>query len=142
MLQFKSEQLGDVILDFQHSNFCGVAYVESLTNTLGPQRPRVLLFLNGEITYGGRCLPDSHGLSQTLGQHFKLQIMDAALQLADKKIKDQSSIRQYLDLYTRLDLFSWQDIETFIRNQIVVTLEQILPYGGTIRGWQSNRIPE
>ncbi|NEQ54008.1 MAG: response regulator [Leptolyngbya sp. SIO3F4] len=133
MLQFKAEQLGHAILDLQHSNFCGVAYVEPLSNALELQRPRALLFLNGELIYGGLYLPDPHELSKRLGQHFKLQIMDAALQLASKKIKDQSSIRQYLELYIRLDLFSWQDIETFIRNQIVLTLEQILPYAGTIK---------
>ena len=133
MLQFKSEQLDNAILDLQHSNFCGVAYVETLSNALELQRPRVLLFLNGEITYGGLYLPDPRGLSQALGQHFNLQIMDAALQLASKKIKDQSSIRQHLDLYVRLELLSWQDIETFIRNQIVLTLEQILPCAGTIK---------
>lgn len=133
MLQFKAEQLGDAILDLQHSKFCGVAYVEPLSNAPELRRPRVLLFLNGELTYGGLYLPDPHELSQKLGQYFKLQIMDAALQLASKKVKNQSSIRQYLDLYVRLDLFSWQDIEKYICSQIVLTLEQLLPYAGTIK---------
>ena len=133
MLQFQAEQLGNTIIDLQHSNFCGVAYVETLSNTPDLQRPRVLVFLNGEITYGGLYLPKPDELSERIGQHFKLQVMHAALQLASKKIKDQFSIRQYLELYIRLELFTWQDIEKFIRNQIVLTLEQLLPYAGTLK---------
>lgn len=133
MLQFKTEQLGSSILDLQHHNFCGVAYVETLSNAPTSKHSKVLVFHNGELTYGGVSLPNSHELSQKLGQHFKLQVMDAALQLASKKIANPASIRQYLDLYVRLDLFSWHDVETFIRNQIILTLEQILPYDGTIK---------
>lgn len=133
MLQFKSEQLGSSILDLQHNSFCGVAYVETLSNAKGLRHSRVLVFHHGELTYGGAYLPEPHEFSQKLGQHFKLQIMDAALQLASKKIKNKSSIRQYLDLYIRLDLFSWHDVETFIRNQIILTLEQILPYSGLLK---------
>ncbi|MEM7065860.1 MAG: response regulator [Cyanobacteria bacterium P01_B01_bin.77] len=133
MLQFKAEQLGSSILNLQHHNFCGVAYVETLSNASGLKHSKVLVFHNGELTYGGVSLPDPHELSQKLGQHFKLQVMDAALQLASKKITNPASIRQYLDLYVRLDLFGWHDVETFIRNQIILTLEPILPYDGTIK---------
>ncbi len=133
MLQFKAEQLGNAILDLQHSSFCGVAYIETLSNVPNLKQPWVLVFLNGELTYGGLHLPESSELSQRLGKHFKLQIMDAALQLASKKIKGNSSIRRYLELYIRLELFNWQDVETFMRNQIVLILEQLLPYAGTLK---------
>ena len=133
MLQFRAEQLGSAILELQYSNFCGVAHVETLSHALDLKYSRILVFSNGEITYGGLHLPEPNDISQRLGQHFKLQIMHAALQLASKKVKDQSSIRQYLDLYVRLDLFNWQDVETFMRNQIILTLEQLLPHAGTIK---------
>ncbi len=133
MLQFNAKQLDSAILNLQYDGFSGVAYVEPLSNIRKLQHPRVLSFFNGELTYAGLYLPEPHELSQQLGQHFKLQIMDAALQLASKKVENQASIRQYLELYIQLELFSWQDLETFIRKQIVLTLEEILPYRGTIK---------
>ena len=133
MLQFKAEQLGNAILDLQHNQFCGVAYVEMLPRTPRTEHSKVLVFHNGELTFGGDHLPEPKGLSQKLGQHFKLQVMDAALQLASKKIGNPCSVRQYLDLYVRLDLFSWQDVETFMRNQVILALEQILPYEGILK---------
>ena len=133
LLQFQAEQLSDVILDLQRDNFCGVAYIEVASDFADLKQPRLLVFRNGEITYGGFYLPDSNKLSQKLGRHFKLQMMEAAHQLASKKIKDQVSIRKYLELYIHLELFTWQDVETFIRNQIVLTLEQLLPYAGKLK---------
>ncbi|MEM9265462.1 MAG: response regulator [Cyanobacteria bacterium P01_F01_bin.13] len=133
MLQFKAEQFDSAILDLQHNQFSGVAYVDSLSNAAGLRHSRVLVFHNGELTYGGTSLPEPQELSKKLGQYFKLQVMDAALQLASKKISNSSSIRQYLDLYVRLDLFSWPDVETFMRNQVILTLEQIIPYDGSLK---------
>lgn len=133
MLSFKAEQLGNCILDLQHNNFSGVAYAETLSHSSEAKYSKVLVFHNGDLTYGGAYLPNPHELSQKLGQHFNLHVMDAALQLANKKITNQSSIRDYLELYVRLELFRWHDVETFIRNQILLTLEQIFPYDGILK---------
>ena len=133
MLQFEAGQLSRTILDLQNDGFSGVAYIEGGPKFNSQTQPTLLAFLDGQITYGGLCLPDPIELSQKLGRHFQLQVMDAALQLASKKVKDPASIREYLELYIRLDLFKWQDIQTFIRNQIVLILEQIWPYAGTLK---------
>ena len=133
MLQFNANQLGSMILKLQHDGFSGVAYVEVKVQDPKLQRPRVLSFFKGELTYAGLYLPEPYELSQKLGKQFKLQIMDAALQLANRKVADQSSIRQYLDLYIRLELFKWQDVESYIRNQVILILEELLPYSGRIQ---------
>ena len=133
MLQFQADHLSDAILDLKQDQFSGISYVEIMTDSAGLKQPRLLVFQNGEITYGGLYLPDPNELSKKLGRHFKLQVMDAAHQLASKKIEDQTSIRKYLELYIRLELFTWQDLETFMRNEIVLILEQLLPYPGTLK---------
>ncbi|MEM7792998.1 MAG: response regulator [Cyanobacteria bacterium P01_C01_bin.118] len=140
MLQFKAEQLGEAILDLQHSDFCGVAYLETLPNTAHTKHPKVLTFLNGELTYCGSALPKPIDISQKLGQHFNLDIIGAALQLAKKKVDDQTSVRQYLELFVRLRIFTWQDIETYVRKQVVLTLEQVLPYAGKLTLNTSNSV--
>ena len=133
MLQFQAEHLSNAILDLQQDKFSGIGYVEIMADSAGLKQPRLLVFRNGEITYGGLYLPEPNELSKKLGRHFKLQVMDAAHQLASKKIEDQASIRKYLELYIRLELFTWQDVETFMRNQVVLMLEQLLPYPGTLK---------
>lgn len=140
MLQFKAEQLGEAILDLQHGNFCGVAYLETLPNVAQTKHPRVLTFLNGELTYCGSSLPEPIDLSQKLGQHFNLDIMGAALQLAKKKVDDQTSVRKYLELFVRLKIFTWPDVEKYIRKQAVLTLEQVLPYAGRLTLNTSNPV--
>ena len=133
LIQFQSGQLSDVILNLQSDIFCGVTHIEVASDFADLAQPRVLIFRNGEITYGGLYLPDPNRLSQKIGRHFKLQLMEAAHQLASKKIENKTSIRKYLELYIHLELFTWQDVETFIRNQIVLTLEQLLPYAGKLK---------
>ncbi|MGD1950896.1 MAG: response regulator [Leptolyngbyaceae cyanobacterium] len=133
MLQFNAEQIGHAILDLQQSNFSGIAYVETLSDAAKLKRPKVLTFLNGALTYGGPYLPEPRELSRELGEHFNLQVMDAAFQLASKKVKNSASIRQHLELYIRLELFDWEAVESFIRNQLILVLEQIWPYGGNLK---------
>ncbi|MDJ0707146.1 MAG: response regulator [Leptolyngbyaceae cyanobacterium MO_188.B28] len=133
MLQFQAEQLSEAILNLQKDKFSGIGYIENIADSEGLKKPRILVFRNGEITYGGLYLPEPQALSKKLGGHFKLQVMDSAYQLASKKIEDPTSIRKYLELYIRLELFTWQDVETFMRNQVVLILEQLLPYPGTLK---------
>lgn len=132
MLQFQPGYLGTLITELQEKSFCGVVHVDVASDSKGPKNDRLLVFHNGEITYGGACIPDPNSLSQVLAQHFKLPLMDDALQLAKKKLGEQVSIRKYLELYVQLSLMSWQDVETFIRNHIVLMLERVLPCSGTL----------
>ena len=130
MLQFNAEQLGSTILSLQHDNFCGVAHIEAFPNVIKEKRSIVLILHNGQLTYCGLSLPNPVDLSKALGQHFDLEIMGTALQLAKKRIQDQTSIRQYLELFIRLKLFTWQDIEKYVRKQSVLLLEQIFSCPG------------
>ncbi|MEA5462520.1 response regulator [Leptothoe sp. PORK10 BA2] len=132
MLQFESEQLGDLILQLQNEHFCGVASIETLSNVSTIKHPRILVFLDGEITYGGLSLPNPIELSKELGQHLKLDIMEAALQLAQKKVDDPTSVRKYLELFILLKLFDWKDVESYMRTQTTLVLEQIYPYAGRL----------
>ncbi|MEO0395912.1 MAG: response regulator, partial [Cyanobacteria bacterium P01_A01_bin.137] len=132
MLQFESEQLGNLILKLEHEQFSGIASVETLSNVSTIKHPRVLVFFNGELTYCGLSRPEPIELSQKLGQHFQLDIMEAALQLAQKRVDDPTSVRKYLDLFIRLKLFDWPAVEAYMRNQAALVLEQIYPYAGRL----------
>ena len=93
MLQFQPGYLGALISDLQEKSFCGVAHVDIESDSNRPKNDRLLVFHNGEITYGGADIPDPNSLSQVLAKHFNLPLMDDALQLAKKKLGEQVSIR-------------------------------------------------
>ncbi len=132
MLQFESEQLGNLILKLEHEQFSGIASVETSSNVSTIKHPRILVFFNGELTYCGLSRPDPIELSQKLGQHFQLDIMEAALQLAQKRVDDPTSVRRYLELFIRLKLFDWSAVEDYMRSQAALVLEQIYPHAGRL----------
>ncbi|MEL6230396.1 MAG: response regulator [Cyanobacteria bacterium J06627_3] len=132
MLQFESEQLGNLILKLEHEQFSGIASVETLSNVSTIKHPRILAFFNGELTYCGLSRPEPIELSRKLGQHFQLDIMEAALQLAQKRVDDPTSVRKYLELFVRLKLFDWLAVEDYMRSQAALMLEQIYPHAGRL----------
>ncbi|MEL6332679.1 MAG: response regulator [Cyanobacteria bacterium J06626_26] len=132
MLQFESEQLGNLILKLEHEKFSGIASVETLLNVSTIKHPRILAFFNGELTYCGLSRPEPIELSRKLGQHFQLDIMEAALQLAQKRVDDPTSVRKYLELFVRLKLFDWPTVEDYMRSQAALMLEQIYPHAGRL----------
>lgn len=132
MLQFQPRCLGNLITELQDKNFCGVAHLDVAFQSSNQKQDSLLFFYNGEITYGGDYIPDPNTLSNALANHFKLPLIQDAFQLAKKKIGDQSSLRKYLELYIQLNLLSWQDVESFIRNNLVLMLERVLPCAGKI----------
>ncbi|MEM9218050.1 MAG: response regulator [Cyanobacteria bacterium P01_F01_bin.150] len=132
MLQFQPGDLGGVITELQGQSFCGTAHVDVVENFNDRRQHRFLIFHQGDITYGGDYIPNPNNFSTALANHFKLPLIREAFQLAKKKVNDQTSIRQYLELYIQLNLLSWQDIETFIRNNIVLMLERVFSCSGKI----------
>ena len=132
MLQFQSGQLHHVMHELQRDQFCGVAKVELISAPKELFTPHVLAFHNGAITYGGSKLPNPEELSQELGRIFNINIMDAALRLANKKVKNKVSLREYLEFFVQLELVNWEAITNYILSQVVLMFDQLLPYAGNI----------
>jgi twitching motility two-component system response regulator PilG len=47
-----------------------------------------------------------------------------------QKVTTQTSIWEFLELLVKMRLFSWEQIETIVHTQVVLTLEQVLPHAG------------
>lgn len=133
MLKFEAGTLENKILNLQNNNFSGVAYIRLLNSQESLNQIHVFHFFNGELTYGGLSLPQPYELSKKIGDKLKLKTMDAALRLATKRVKNPLSIREYIEFYVQLELFTWNDVEQIIRKQIVLFLEQLLPCAGVIK---------
>ncbi|MEM9803936.1 MAG: response regulator [Cyanobacteria bacterium P01_D01_bin.56] len=133
MLKFEAGTLEHTILNLQKNLFSGVAYTRLLHPSDSPDTLKVFNFLNGELTYGGSYLPKPYELSKQIGDKLKLTTIDAALSMASRSVKNPLSIREYLEFYTQIELFSWQDFEKIIRNQLILNLEQVLPCAGLLK---------
>jgi CheY-like chemotaxis protein len=130
--EFKSHQLSYFLDTFRRQEFSGVINVQVESPWISGARRRLLTFHQGWMTYAGVEMPTAPEFVASLGHEFKVQVMESALKLANKKVQDPRLIREYLELFVRLNLFQWQDIEALMRTKIIGILEQLIPYSGTI----------
>lgn len=132
MLQFQAGKLQQSLEKLHQDCFTGAAYIDVSINSHNTVRSQVVFFKAGAITYVGDTLPNPSEFSQDIGKKLNLKIMNAAIKMAEKKAKDPASIHAYLSIYTRINLFKWNDLEKLMYNQTVLRLEQLLPYEGRL----------
>ena len=132
MQQFQSLQLPYSLARLRSQKFSGVANILVEPPHLNQYRKRVLIFHEGWMTYAGENLITAHEMAHLLGRKFNLPVMESALQLATKKVKNKTSIYDYLALFVRLELFTWEDLVGFTQTKLLGTLEQLIPYAGSI----------
>ncbi|MGB7416160.1 MAG: response regulator [Thermosynechococcaceae cyanobacterium] len=133
MNSFKSEQLLSVLQVYHQKLFTGILQVDVTVAEGQAQRSRLIVFTQGLITYVGLNFPKKQDLVKRIGKQLQNKNIASAIKLAEKKNKDGSSLLDYLTLFVQLELFSWKDFEAFMQNCVVWTLEQIMPYPGTLK---------
>ena len=132
MLQFQAGKLKKSLEKLRQDHFSGAAYIDVSINTHSTVRSQVAYFKEGAITYIGDSLPNPIDFSQDIGKLLNLKIINAAIKMAEKKVKNPTSIHAYLSIYTRINLFKWDQIEKLMFNQAVLRLDQLLPYEGRL----------
>ena len=131
MLQsYQSQQLIPILEDLQQQHANGTLYLEAEINSIHKKISRVLILKDGQITYGGLKIPKSQDFAKMLGQKFKREWIDTAITFATQKATTQTSVRELLELMVRMRMFTWEQIETLVHTQVVLTLEQVLPHPG------------
>ena len=131
--QYQAQQLATLLEAIQNKQASGVLYLDAEINPARKLRSRVLVWKEGRLMYGGTMVPDPHSLVKTLEQKLSREWVSSAVAFAMRQITDQTSIRELLERLVEMQLFSWEQIESVIYNQILLTLEQVLPYSGTFR---------
>ncbi|MGF1601994.1 MAG: PleD family two-component system response regulator [Thermosynechococcaceae cyanobacterium] len=133
MTSFKPEQLLSVLQVYHQKLFTGILQVDVTVVEGQAQRSRLIVFTQGLITYVGLNFPKKQELVKRIGRQLQNKNISSAINLAEKKNKDGSSLLDYLTLFVQLELFNWKDFEEFMQSTIVWTLEQIVPYQGTLK---------
>lgn len=131
MLQnsYQAQQLNPLLKELRIRRSNGILYLNPEIKSL-QKKTRVLVWKNGEITYAGLKVPSNLEFAKMLKQKFKRETIDTAISLAMQKITAQTSTRSLLELLIKMRQFTWEQIETLIHNQVVLTLEQVLPLAG------------
>jgi twitching motility two-component system response regulator PilG len=128
--QYHCKQLVPLLKSLQREHISGTLYFDAQVNGEQKLRSRVLVLNDGEIIYGGLNIPNNLEFAQKLGKKFKPVVIDAALNLAREKAIAKTSFREILELLVKMRVLTWEQIETIAHHQVVLTLEQLLPYSG------------
>ncbi|WP_009632237.1 response regulator [Synechocystis sp. PCC 7509] len=130
---YQKQQLATVLEAFQAKQNYGVLYLDAEINLQATKRSRVLVLHNGKIVYGDIILPTNREFAKILGKQLNREWSESAIALATQKATNKTSTRALLDLLIKMRLFTWEQVETFVHKQVVLTLEQLLPHAGYYR---------
>lgn len=128
--QYQAQQLPTLLEALQNKEVSGTLYLNAEINPEQKKRSRVLVWKDGRIIYGGIKVPDAQGFVKMLQQKLNREWVDSAVAFAMRQATTQNSIRALLERLVQMQLFSWEQIETVIHTQVVLTLEQMLPHAG------------
>ncbi|PSB00635.1 response regulator [Merismopedia glauca] len=126
------EQLPQLLEDLQSQYITGSVEVEVSINSQHKTRKRVICWHNGKIVYAGLQIPNNQTLTRMLMQKFRSEWVEAAIKVVNPKITPKTSIREFLDMLVNMRVLTWGQIETEIHKQIIITIEQLLPYSGIV----------
>lgn len=129
--QYQAQQLPALLEAIQNKQVSGALYVNAEVKPGQNLRSRVLIWKDGRIIYGGKTIPDAKSLVKLLEQKLSREWVASAIAFAMQQVTDKTSIRSLLERLVEMQLFTWEQIENVVYNQLLLTLEQVLPYAGT-----------
>ena len=129
--QYRSQQLATLLETFR-TQTSGTLSINAEINS-AQSRSCILVWRNGEITYGGSKIPNSQEFVQEIGQQLKPDLINVAFNLAKQKATNPQSARSLLETLVKMRLFSWEQVKTLVQAQTVQVLEQVLPYAGQLQ---------
>lgn len=130
--QYQAQQLPQLLEGLQNKQVNGVLYLDSETNA-GEIRTYILVWKDGRMIYGGNTIPEARSLVKMLEQKLSREWISSAVAFALRQASEEKSIRSLLERLVEMHLFTWEQIESVVYNQLIITLEQALPLAGKFR---------
>jgi twitching motility two-component system response regulator PilG len=88
--QYKEQHLKSVIENLRSNLASGSLHLEIKIEAQQKVKNCIIVWQNGEITYAGDRIPSDLELLKKIGQKFKPDVIDAAIDLAKKKRQIQN----------------------------------------------------
>ncbi len=139
--KYESGQLNSILNSLFKQKTSGILNLETQVDSWQNQRSCILILQQGALVYGDINIsqpPNNKQLCKMLGEELNPGLINAALSVASEKIGNFTSIKESVGLLCRMRVFTWQEVETFIANKVILILERFLPYPG-IAQWQESR---
>jgi CheY-like chemotaxis protein len=132
LIPYQSQDLARLIESFRQQQASGTLQLEVEVQP-GKCWQRVLIWYQGEITYGGHKLIDRGELIRTLVQKFKPEYTQSIEGWLIQQLVYPHSSRELLTFLVQRQVLSWEQIETWAQGQVVFTLEQAISFAGKYR---------
>jgi CheY-like chemotaxis protein len=132
MITFQAGQLSNSIRQLEQDQFTGTANLTT-TEEGGESLSKILFFWKGTLTFAGDRLPTPLEFMEFLKDSLKLTFLDSALSVVETRVKNKNSIRELVDFLQRFGLVKWENIESIMEQQLLVTLEYFLTCPGTLQ---------
>lgn len=128
--QYPAQKLTTLLEALQNRQASGILYLEAEIAPERQKRTRVLAWKDGRIVYAGKNVPDAPHFVKMLEKKLNREWVDSAVAFAMRQPTTQTSIRALLVRLVEMQLFTWEQIESVVYTQVVLTLEQVLPHPG------------
>ena len=128
--QYQAQELSNLLENIQAKQASGVLYIDAQVDSEKLAKSRVLIWKDGRTLYGGKTVPDAQSLVKLLEQKLSREWVASAVAFAMRQVTEQASLRDVLERLVQMQLYNWEQIESVIYSQLILTVEQILPYPG------------
>ncbi len=132
MINFQVGNLNNVLSQLEQKASEGVLQINVTTEPGNSNFSQIIALKQGRIVYGGSELITPEALAERIAQKLDISIINTALKASTSKIQDKTSFEELFSLLRRYRLLQPHQLEEVLTQDIIQTLEQILPYGGSI----------
>jgi CheY-like chemotaxis protein len=124
--QFQPEDLNGLMDRLSGSGSSCVLHVNAKVGAQGDLRSRVLIWQDGKLVCGGLSVPDARDFAKSLIKRANPKWTDSTLKTLSKKVANGLSMQSLLNLLFRLRVLNWTQLQDFMRERIILTLEQLI----------------
>lgn len=130
--QYQPGGLGSLLDKLSQGGASCVLHVNAQVASSTNLRSRILVWQGGKLAYGGLNIPNARDFTTSLVKKFKPDWADSALGFTSKKATDSDSVQSLLDILFRLRVIDCQQVQDFLLDRIIWTLEQLNEHGAQI----------
>ncbi len=129
---YQAQDLARLLESLRQQQVSGTLELEVEAQT-GKYWQRVLIWYQGEITYGGSKLIDRGELIRALIKKFKPEYVESIESWLTQQLLQPHTSRDLLVFLVQRQVLSWEQIESWAQAQIVFVLEQAISFAGKYR---------
>jgi CheY-like chemotaxis protein len=127
--QYNAGGLNSLLEKLSETGASCVLHVNAQVESVANVRSRILVWQGGKLSYGGLTIPNAQDFASSLVKRFKPDWADSALGFTSKNASDIESVQSLLDLLFRLRVLNCQQVQDFLLERIIWTLEQLIDSG-------------